>query len=752
MDPRQQWVVPFSAAADVPQDLIGGKAAKLIQARAAGLVVPSGFCVTTTAYEEFLTESGLAKYVAMEIGRKPLDGMRWEELWDTALRIRSEFLRAEIPEGVSEAICLALGDLASEPVAVRSSALGEDSSGVSFAGLHESVVGVIGEQAVVDAVRQVWSSLWSDAALLYRRELSLDPMQSRMAVLVQEVIVEDRSGVAFGRDPRNLQEDCSIIEAVPGQCALLVDGSVDPDRWILKRSSGEIVEWRPGLRDEVTSDPLLENDDLSRILGLLGHVEELFGWPPDVEWTGRSNSMTLLQARPITTAQPDEDDKRNWYLSLRPGAKRLSDLARRVSEELIPQLEAEGNRFAGEDLTRCGNAELADAIQDRLDTLHKWKKVYWDDFIPFAHGVRQLARYYNDAVRPSDPYEFVGLLEGQDMLASRRNRAFASLAAKLRANRALTDRLSSLIDRGGFSHRTDWRENLKPLREVPGGDEFLEELEGLAEEFLDITVGSQRLIDQANTVLPNLLELAESAERNERDDNDAGELETCLLQAVGQGRRDEAIEMLRIGRLSWRLRDDDNLLVSRIESQLYRAAAVGLERLRVAGRLKQEGDLCEEAVPLIIDALRNDSTREIELPCKKAAVSEPPEDSSATARQLVGQPAAPGIASGIVRRIKGPESFAGFRAGEVLVCDAIQPMMTHLVPLAAAVVERRGGMLIHGAIIARELGIPCANGIVDAMDMLSDGDFVTVDGHLGIVTVGLPEFDLELEVTSNEED
>ena len=77
-------------------------------------------------------------------------------------------------------------------------------------------------------------------------------------------------------------------------------------------------------------------------------------------------------------------------------------------------------------------------------------------------------------------------------------------------------------------------------------------------------------------------------------------------------------------------------------------------------------------------------------------------------------------------------------------------MMTHLVPLAAAVVERRGGMLIHGAIIAREMGIPCANGIVDAMEMLSDGDFVTVDGHLGIVTVGLPEFDLELEVTSSE--
>jgi pyruvate,water dikinase len=80
----------------------------------------------------------------------------------------------------------------------------------------------------------------------------------------------------------------------------------------------------------------------------------------------------------------------------------------------------------------------------------------------------------------------------------------------------------------------------------------------------------------------------------------------------------------------------------------------------------------------------------------------------------------------------------------VLVCDAIQPMMTHVVPLAAAVIERRGGMLIHGAIIARELGIPCVNGVPDAADVLNQGQRVTVDGHLGIVTVGEPEFDLEL--------
>jgi pyruvate,water dikinase len=108
------------------------------------------------------------------------------------------------------------------------------------------------------------------------------------------------------------------------------------------------------------------------------------------------------------------------------------------------------------------------------------------------------------------------------------------------------------------------------------------------------------------------------------------------------------------------------------------------------------------------------------------------------------------LATGNVRVIRGPQDLGGFHAGEVLVCDAIQPMMTHLVPLAAAVVERRGGMLIHGAIIARELGIPCVNGVAHVVDLLQDGDRVTVDGYLGIVTIGAPEFSLELGVTEND--
>jgi pyruvate,water dikinase len=76
-----------------------------------------------------------------------------------------------------------------------------------------------------------------------------------------------------------------------------------------------------------------------------------------------------------------------------------------------------------------------------------------------------------------------------------------------------------------------------------------------------------------------------------------------------------------------------------------------------------------------------------------------------------------------------------FKAGEVMVCDAIDPTMTFVVPLAAAIVERRGGMLIHGSIIAREYGIPCVTGVPDATSRIRTGDTITVDGYLGIVII-----------------
>jgi phosphoenolpyruvate synthase/pyruvate phosphate dikinase len=746
-----EWVIPLAGASEQDEPFIGGKASKLAQLTQAGFRVPDGFSVTTHAYESFIKGQNLARLIRMELGRKPFESMRWEEVWDTALRIRSAFLSSPVPPDIAGAIAAAVRKLGTEkPLAVRSSAPDEDSALRSFAGLHESVVGVMGDEAVLDAVRVVWASLWSDAALLYRQELALDPAHSRMAVVIQEMVDEDRSGVAFGRDPRQPSLDQAIVECVPGPCGDLVDGIVDPDRWVVHRTSGNVLSWRPGEREgEGDGGPILGDGDLNRLLNMLLKVESTFGWPADTEWTGRQERFTLLQARPITTAGEEGTDSRSWYLTLRPGMRRLSELAVRVAGQLIPELEALGERFAAEAVENYGNGELASAIAERHLALEHWRQVYLDDFIPFAHGVRQLGTYYNDAVRPQDPYEFVELLKGERMVASQRNQALSSLAEGVRGNPALGEalrRASAAVSRQG---EASWQQVLQAELGPDEAQQTVAEIEALLEDYLDVAYGSERLSDHPDLVFNTILEMASVEDKGRKEtpsrqpETSAEALELRLLQAVGPDRQDEAREMLAIGRLSWRLRDDDNLLVGRLESQLLRTLNLAASRLRAEGRLQRGAQVTILAASVLGEALRGQLPGTIELPEpepeRKGAEAGPGE----TPRQLVGQPASPGLASGRVRVIRSTEDLGQFRAGDVLVCDAIQPTMTHLVPLASAIIERRGGMLIHGAIIARELGIPCVNGIANAVGLLENGQIVTVDGYLGIVTVGAPEFDLE---------
>jgi pyruvate,water dikinase len=103
---------------------------------------------------------------------------------------------------------------------------------------------------------------------------------------------------------------------------------------------------------------------------------------------------------------------------------------------------------------------------------------------------------------------------------------------------------------------------------------------------------------------------------------------------------------------------------------------------------------------------------------------------------IKGWAASMGIARGKARVITSPDRLYEFQKGEVLVCDALDPNMTFVAPLASAIVERRGGMLVHGAIIAREYGFPCVTGIPDATRRFQDGDFLVVDGFRGEVSYG----------------
>jgi pyruvate,water dikinase len=211
---------------------------------------------------------------------------------------------------------------------------------------------------------------------------------------------------------------------------------------------------------------------------------------------------------------------------------------------------------------------------------------------------------------------------------------------------------------------------------------------------------------------------------------DPKEMEEAFLSRFEDDQKPHALELLDLARASYRLRDDDNVYLGKIEGQVLAAEKEGYRRIQTQEAVERSAPETDD----LVRALGTDGP-----PQKAGGKKEGPVksvDFVLKSRQIVGQPAGPGMAMGKARVALSPSDLFNFRKGEVLVCDAIDPAMTFVVPLASAIVERRGGMLIHGAIIAREYGIPCVTGVPDAVNQIRTGDFITVDGHLGIVVIG----------------
>jgi phosphohistidine swiveling domain-containing protein len=718
-------VIGLDEIADDDASRVGGKALALSSLDRAGLSVPPTLCLTTDAYELFVQRASLRAVIHQELGRKSFDDMRWEELWDVALRIRNRFLRASLPEEVVAALRPHLESVPPEQaLAVRSSAPGEDSPGASFAGLHDSFIGVRGVEATLEAIRRVWASLWTDRALLYRRELGIDADSSAMAVVIQELVEGEVSGIVFGIHPND--PGLAVVEAVYGLNQGLVDGTVEPDRWSVERTSGRTVDHVPpqqrqrmvesgsdvvveSVPIEQSALPPLDEEKLALVFAAVREAEGLFGGPQDMEWTFEDGRLVLLQSRPVTTTVSGEGDKRAWYLSLTRSLHAVAELRNRVEQELLPAMDRQAAEMAAVNLESLDSVALADEIERRRLAHDRWVDVYSRDFIPLAHGIRLFGQFYNEMLKPNDPYEFMGLLVSTPMLSVRRNLMLGELAAQIRKDPVLRRRL----------------ENGEPMDE-----RFEAALVEFEREFGDAAFASRKCFGDRARLIRLLHTLADAPEIAEpRPAQDLDTRTGTFLQAVNAERRTLAEQLLDLGRASYRLRDDDNLHLARLEALVLAAVDEGRRRLS-AGR---QGDLQEVELERIEMALRHPNLVVEPKPTEPETPLE--EGFSARPRQLVGQPAGPGLATGPARVIEEAEDLFEFQSGEVLVCDAVDPNMTFIVPMAAALVERRGGMLIHGAIIAREYGLPCVTGVPKATTLIASGDALTVDGYLGIVTL-----------------
>jgi pyruvate,water dikinase len=314
--------LPFGEVDRAALPLVGGKAANLGELVRAGLPVPPGFCVTTTAYDLVAQDAGLDSILDALAQTPPDDTPR---LAEHAAAARTSLLEARVPEAVARSITAAykeVGNGTSVPVAVRSSATAEDLPYASFAGQQDTYLNVVGEGSVLEAVRSCWASLWTDRAVSYRASNGIDHRGVRLAVVVQQMVESTVSGILFTANPLTGRRRQAVIDASPGLGEAVVSGAVNPDHFVVNTATGEIVERRLGdkrvairaaagggtQRVELAgqADEASLDDAQIRALADLGaRAEAHYGEPQDTEWAVDPDGRTwLLQARPITTLFP----------------------------------------------------------------------------------------------------------------------------------------------------------------------------------------------------------------------------------------------------------------------------------------------------------------------------------------------------------------------------------------------------------------------------------------------------------------
>lgn len=291
--------------------LVGGKAASLDRLARLGFRIPPGFCLTTEAFHEQL--ASIAAATAM-LGALPDEAARAGLTQAFETTPLEAHLRADL-DGAVGALVAEVTSLGGSPLfAVRSSGIGEDGTNASFAGLHETELGVT-PGGVEAAVRRCWASLWSAPALAYRVRKGLALDGGGMAVVVQALVPADAAAVVFTRHPVTATDDI-VITAVHGLGESMVAGTVTPDTFVVDRLTLEVVEFEAGdasgrlVADDAggtshrageVSGPSLDASAVRELADLSLAVERGFGAPVDIEAAIVAGRWYLLQARPITT-------------------------------------------------------------------------------------------------------------------------------------------------------------------------------------------------------------------------------------------------------------------------------------------------------------------------------------------------------------------------------------------------------------------------------------------------------------------
>jgi rifampicin phosphotransferase len=296
----------------------GGKGANLALLARAGFPVPPGFVITSNAYAALSASNQFDHAILARL--EGLDPAGAAGLEEASREIRAWFAAAVLPQPLAQAFLSAYRQMGGGPVAVRSSATAEDLPEMSFAGQQDTILNVVGEEALLRSVIQCWSSLWTARAIGYRIRNQVDHRGVALAVVVQHMVESRVAGVLFTANPLSGLRSETVIDASFGLGEALVSGQVEPDHYVVDPAAGVIRsktlgskavsihgQGEGGTRSETRDRSALQalpDAQILQLANLARQVSEQYAAPQDIEWAWAEGKLYLLQSRPITSLFP----------------------------------------------------------------------------------------------------------------------------------------------------------------------------------------------------------------------------------------------------------------------------------------------------------------------------------------------------------------------------------------------------------------------------------------------------------------
>lgn len=810
----------------------GGKGANLAQA-AAHLPVPPGLIVGSAVYREFI---------------KPLHAPICAVLTDAALdhaarsaAIQALLLAQPLPDALADVLRrrMAALDLLEGPVAVRSSGTLEDLPGAAFAGQHDTLLGVRGVDAVLEAIRRCYASLWNAHVLPYRERLGLDHLAAAMAVVVQKMVrvgADEAAGVAFSIDPVRGALDQVLINAAFGLGESVVGGEAPVDEYRVRRGDlaevERVVVEKPialvdsesgGTREveldaENATRAALDPEQRQAVAQLALAAETHFGFPQDIEWAWQDGKLYLLQSRAVTRipARWTRDESAERFPNpITPLTWDLCEAGFHASLNYSFQLMGLppfGDKwFAMHDYYIYGNQNAVDLYRGRtpvkmlrdVDAIRAAlpeiaERFGWVQELP-VRWMRDLDTYLlGIGALMQEPLEGRSLAQLWDYvqrinaLGSRyflpniaisltQATLYGALLSMLRLAlpedeaRQVFDRLMAMADtKTGQVNAELWAlsrcarrdaalatafaevDSAALLERLPQHPEFAAEFAAFLSRHghreLDFDAYHPTWLEAPTVVLDQLRILVTQSEpqhgRGEHAQRAAQlEMEHAVLTHAPDDLRYLVREVIRLARAYTALDDLEHYQTTRLHLPFRRGLKAIGAQLVERGVLDEPMDVYFVPLEILDKALTGGDLTPIAAAVAThkagylAACARTPDwvrgetdvVIDAGAQVLKGLGGSPGVVEGEAFVVRSPGDFPRFPKDAILVARTTNPAWTPLFYRARGVITESGGPLSHGAVTARELGLPAVMGVRQAMHLLVDGQRVRVDGRAGTV-------------------